>query len=433
MVMLDVFNRLKYELRLKLYVLHYNYKWRKKSYLDLELVRKYCLRNKIRFLYKESKGRVVKNEEVARDQRYLFFKDVFKQHSLKYIFTAHHRDDQFETVLFRLARGTGPNGLLPIKEMLLSYGGTRFYRPILKFTKEEIKSYAKEKKIKYCNDVTNQDPQYKRNLIRLKIIPLLKQINPEAMNNILSCSELAYFQSMVLDKHFSSLLKKLSANKSEKENISIGRTKFLKLEYYIQITFLYWLLSYLGIKGSVAKIELLKELIDNIGQMDLSNNYVLIVTNKSISINKKNLNFGIYDNGKKNKTVVFRLNGQDKKIILSDKRAFILKQFKNKSFSRAFPLDKQKTAYVDLEQYKDKLLMLRCREPQDVFQPLGYSSVAKLKNYLINKKIPSGRRYNLPLLCFGKEVLWLPGYALSEKLRVSIKPTHVLRVIESDE
>ena len=433
MVMLDVFNRLKNELQLQLYVLHYNHKWRKKSYLDLELVKKYCLENNIRFLCKESKGKIVQNEEIASEQRYLFFRDAFQQYDLKYIFTAHHKDDQFETVLFRLVRGTGPNGLLPIKQILLSYENTSFYRPFLKFTKEEIKNYAKENKIKYCNDITNLELKYKRNLIRLKIVPLLKKINSEAMNNVLACSKLAYSQSLVLDKYFSSLLKKLVVGRVRKENIAIDRKEFFKLEPYTQIAFFYWLLSWLGIKGSVSKIELFKELINNTGRVDLSSGYLLIVTNSLISIGKEKLNLEVLSNGKKAETIIFRLNSKDKKIVLNDKEVFALKKFKDKLFRRVFPSDKEKTAYVDLGRYKDKLLMLRYREQQDVFQPLGYTSTTKLKNYLINKKIPSSKRYNLPLLCFGKEVLWLPGYALSEKLRVNKKPTHVLRIGDCSE
>ena len=116
MVMLDVFCKISKEWNLKLYVMHYNHKWREKSYIDTELVKKYCKKNKINFLYNENKGKILKDEEIARNERYSFFEKCAKKFSLKIICTAHHKDDQLETVLFRLARGTGPNGLSPIKE-----------------------------------------------------------------------------------------------------------------------------------------------------------------------------------------------------------------------------------------------------------------------------------------------------------------------------
>ena len=93
-----------------------------------------------------------------------------------------------------------------------------------------------------------------------------------------------------------------------------------------------------------------------------------------------------------------------------------------------FPDDKQKIAYVDFSNYKDRLLAIRYRKPQDVFQPLGFSGIIKLKKYLINKKIPKEKRYNLPMLCSGNEVLWMPGYALSNNIKVLTKPTHVIEV-----
>ena len=431
MVMLDVFNKLKNKFNLNLYILHYNHKWRKESYLDASLVKKYCHANKINFIYEETKGKVVKDEETARDQRHLFFKKAMKKHKLKVVCTAHHKDDQVETILFRLARGTGPSGLMPMKKEFLINESIKLFRPMLEFMKSEIKQYAKNNKISYIEDLTNLDVKYKRNLIRLKVIPALKKVNPEVVSNILNCSELIYSNSVVLDEYFCFLCRKLFLKKinlkklSDKKEIIINRISFLKLDLYTQKSFIYWLLSVLNIKGNVSKIELFRDTVVENGKIDFGHGFLLSSLDNKIILSEKSKSVILADKKNGEKTF-FYLNGKEKNIILKDNSQFILKSYSNKSFDFKFPPDSKKVVYVNLSNYSGKNLTLRYRQPKDVFQPLGYSHKTKLKSYFINKKISSETRYNLPLLCFGKEILWLPGYSLSEKLKVTKKPTHIL-------
>ena len=278
MVMLDIFFRISQEYNFQIYVMHYNHKWRKKSYIDAELVKKYCQKNKIRFLYKENKGQVLKDEEIARNERYSFFEKCVKKFSLKVICTAHHRDDQLETVLFRLARGTGPNGLCPIKEFRELSGGMKIFRPLLDLWKKDIFNYALKNKVSYREDKTNLDVTYKRNLIRRKILPLLKKINPEVENNILAFSDLAYSQYVALNTYFSLLLKKIKIGSP----LTLNRNKFLKLDYYTQTAFIYWFFTLHGIKGAVSKINVIRDAIINQKKVDLSKKYIMNVVKDKI-------------------------------------------------------------------------------------------------------------------------------------------------------
>lgn len=433
MVMLDIVNKLKNEFNLNLYVLHYNHRWRKESHLDASLVKKYCYTNKINFIYEETKGKVIKDEETARNQRYLFFKKAIKKHKLKAVCTAHHKDDQVETILFRLARGTGPSGLMPIKKEFLLNETIKLFRPMLEFTKSEIKQYAKNNKILYIEDLTNLDVKYKRNLIRLKVIPALRKVNLEAVSNILNCSELIYSNNVVLDEYFYSLCKKLLLKQvnlkklSGKKEILINRTSFLKSDPCTQKSFIYWLLSTLNIKGSISKIELFKDTVVKNGKIDFGHGFLLSSRDNKITLSEKSESVILSDR-KNGKEINFYLNGGEKNVVLKDNSQFILKPYRNKSFDFKFPPDSKKVVYVNLSSYNGKNLTLRYRQPKDVFQPLGYPHKTKLKSYFINKKISSENRYNLPLLCFGREILWLPGYSLSEKLKVTKKPTHILMI-----
>ena len=427
MVMLDVFRKIRKEKKLELYVMHYNHKWRKGSNLDARLVEGYCKQHQIRFLYKETKGKVVKDEEIARNQRYLFFTESAKKHNQQTICTAHHKDDQLETVLFRLARGTGPHGLFPIKESFDLSGGIILFRPFLGVAKKQIHAYAKKNKVTYIEDKTNNDLSYKRNLIRKKIIPLLKKINKEAVNNILVCSDLVYSQNIALSNYFSLLLKNLSTRKIP---TLLDRKQFLRLNGCTQKAFLYWFLTLRGIAGSISKINIIGDAIKNQKNIDLSKKYALMVTSSKISLEQKGNSrggFKIHSN-KRDLCIKFPLNGRNKKITLGDERYLVLKPFLKKRFNHQFPEDNKGIAYVDLSRYKERNLTLRYRKPKDVFHPLGFSNLMKFKKYLINKKISKEKRYNLPLLCLNNEVLWLPGYCLSEKIKVLNKPTHVLEI-----
>ena len=283
MVLLDVFCRISKEYNLKLYIMHYNHKWRKSSHKDVEVVRKYCNENKIEFLYKETKGKVIKDEETAREQRYSFFKNCAKKFSLKVICTAHHRNDQLETILFRLARGTGPNGLFPIKEFRELPGRIKIFRPLLSLTKEEIYKYAEETKLKYVEDETNKDINYKRNLIRAKILPLLKKINPEVENNILAFSDLVYSQNAALDNYFSKLVKKIKLGSP----LTLNRNKFVKLDSYTQIAFIYWFFTVYGIKGAVSKVHIIQNAIINQKKIDLSKKYIMNAVGNKIMFDIK--------------------------------------------------------------------------------------------------------------------------------------------------
>ena len=408
MVLLDVFCRLREKNNLELYALHYNHKWRKKSYLDAKLVKNYCKKNEIEFLYSQTKGKVTKDEEIARNQRYLFFSNIAKKYKLNSICTAHHKDDQIETILFRLARGTGPKGLMPIKQNLTLLGKVKIVRPFLNITKREIYTYADKCNVPFNEDITNNDLTYKRNLIRKKIIPLFQKINKEALNNILLCCELIYAQDQTLNNYFLSLLKSLTV----RNPLIWNRNRFLKLDQYTQKALLYWFLSSRDIKGNLIKIDFILECINNQKVIDINNNFRLIVDKSNISFERKDKNTNV------------------KKYSSGSKQSLILKPYKRKAFYKRFPQDKKKIAYVDLSKFKGNKLTVRYREPHDVFFPLGFSKPIKLKNYLINKKIPKEERYDLPLLCSGNEVLWIPGYSLSDKLKVLNKPTHILELRE---
>ncbi|MBI2634530.1 tRNA lysidine(34) synthetase TilS, partial [Candidatus Peregrinibacteria bacterium] len=112
-------------------------------------------------------------EETGREERYIFFRQLFKKYRAKYIITAHHADDNLETIILNFTRGATLQGLQGMQE-----SEPPLLRPLLQFSKKQILDYLHHKKIPYKIDITNEEKKYFRNFIRHDIIPKLRKLNP---------------------------------------------------------------------------------------------------------------------------------------------------------------------------------------------------------------------------------------------------------------
>jgi len=139
-------------------------------------------------------------EEAARILRYDFLRKAASENGGSLIATAHHLNDNAETVLFNLIRGTGLNGLCGIP-----YNENGIIRPLLGITRDEIMEYVRENGLEYATDKTNFDTEYSRNLIRLRVMPLLRSINSRADQNITSAAELLSKDKAYIDAHAAEL------------------------------------------------------------------------------------------------------------------------------------------------------------------------------------------------------------------------------------
>lgn len=118
-------------------------------------------------------------EDAARQVRYDFFSEIMKRENIPILLTAHNSDDNLETMIYRLAKGTSPRGLCGIPSVRETDGGL-VVRPLLSVTKREIIALCEDNNIKYVTDSTNADTEYARNRIRKNVVPELRKINPQA-------------------------------------------------------------------------------------------------------------------------------------------------------------------------------------------------------------------------------------------------------------
>ncbi|MCL4124374.1 UNVERIFIED_CONTAM: hypothetical protein GTU68_046541, partial [Idotea baltica] len=179
------------ELSFDISLAHCNFKLREKeSDLDeafvIELGKKFNIKtfttqfetNKFAELKKLS------TQIAARELRYSWFKELVKKYKFDYVLTAHHADDNLETFLINLSRGTGLDGLTGIPEK----NGT-IIRPLLPFSRTEIFNFAKENNIDWREDQSNSSSKYIRNKIRHQVVPVLKEINPSLLESFAKTSK----------------------------------------------------------------------------------------------------------------------------------------------------------------------------------------------------------------------------------------------------
>ena len=224
-----LFNMLK-KMNIKTHIAHINHQLRsKESDLDENFVKnldKKVFINKVD-IKKLSKKEKTGIEETGRKVRYKFFKELAKKENTKFIITAHHADDNLETILLNITRGCSLKGLSGMQEIEEISKDLFLYRPLLFISKSEIIDYLKFKKIKYREDKSNKNTIYKRNHIRLKVIPELKKINPNIIRTIAKNAENLKQLNKNLEKSAIDWLEKnsknnkLDAKKFRKENKSL--------------------------------------------------------------------------------------------------------------------------------------------------------------------------------------------------------------------
>ena len=206
MVLLDILQKLEYNIL----VAHCNFKLRgAESDADTAFVKKYCEENNIKYFIKEfdttkyKKEHKISTQVAARNLRYEWFEQIRIENKIHFIVTAHHADDQLETILLNFAKGTGLNGLIGMKAK-----NNFIVRPMLQISKAEILNYATENKIEFREDSSNESIDYTRNKIRHQILPILNEINSSIVYNIDDFSQRMKDISLLLETQIKQIKKK---------------------------------------------------------------------------------------------------------------------------------------------------------------------------------------------------------------------------------
>jgi len=398
---------------------HFNHNWRgEESLREQEVCRIFAASRGFEFYTKTAPSDLRKTENDARIARYEFFEEAYEEYDADAVFTAHNKDDNAETVLYRVIKGTGIIGLRGISEKR-----KYFYRPLLKTYRSEILEYCKENNLTPNEDSSNNNTAYKRNLLRLNIIPALAKVNPEVKDALNILAENAVSDNLIIEEYLSSI------RPSVFDIDKIKTEEYKKLSNPVKKRFVYEYIQLLGLDYDSKKINEIFNFIE--ANIDKRNGSTLSLTSSS----------WLYTDNKIIETIPHKERVlSDKLVPLEIKKEgsykFGSSIFKIKKYDEeklfVFPDSTAKFAYVDLSDTGFPLI-LRTRKDGDIITPFGMKGSMKLKKYMNGKGVSKHYRDNIPLLCNDKEILWVSGVGLSDKIGVKIKPTHVIEVEENVE
>ena len=291
--LLNILNKIKEKLNIKIYVAHINHMIRKEADEETEYVKEFCKKIHVEFFYKkidveeEAKKLKIGTEEAGRNIRYAFFEEVTKKTEANKIATAHNSNDNAETVLMNIIRGTSVSGLKGIEKVR----DGKYIRPLIECSRQEIEEYCEINNLQPKYDQSNNENIYTRNKIRNLLIPYLqKEFNPSIVDGINRLSSIAaeeeQFINKIVENEYNKLL--ITADKKdktvnddqakemckEKKQIILDLKGFNKLDKVIKSRLiLYTISKAYGTSAGIEKIhidDIIKLCNNNIGNKFLT-------------------------------------------------------------------------------------------------------------------------------------------------------------------
>ena len=323
----------------------------------------------------------------ARLKRYEFFRAIAQKYKSKKIAVAHHLDDQVETILMRIVRGTSFSGYSGIKEIRMDRN-VAIIRPLMDIKKKQILAYAKEHKITFFEDATNKEDMYTRNRFRNNIIPLLEEENPNLDQKIIQLAEYIDSANEVLEKEKNTFLAKYCMY----NNISLEA--FNKLPKAIKIKVIQHLVNSSTNDSVEVTYDQYKAIIDLCLQdtpnqeLSLSEGYRFVKEYEVIFVEKS----------KPIEPTMIEVN-KEGEYFVDDNKSYIFTSHKIAHNDRNyFELCYNKLVFP---------LFIRNRKNGDkITLKIG---TKKVKDIFIDQKIPKSKRDAQIIITNENEVLWIPG------------------------
>ena len=350
---------------------------------------------------KYAKANKISIQMAARELRYSWFKQLKSKHAFNYIVTAHHRDDSVETLLINLIRGTGFSGLHGIQELV-----TDIIRPLLPFSKQQIHLYAKKQNITYREDSSNTEDKYMRNKIRNKIIPLMKEINPNVIEAIGKTIHRVQDVEKIYAEFISKKKKKLLLKKNN--------------EYIINIKSL--------LKENSPE-QLLYEIISEFGFYDI----VSVFKSFNSASGKEFFNEKFYMIKDRNNLIISQYITSNSIVIDENtnniKAPFKICFVKAKMSAVDFQNPPNKEMYIDYNKLEFPLL-IRSWQAGDSFIPLGMQGFKKISDYFIDQKFSLIEKKKAKLLISNNQIVCIVGERLDERFKLvgNSKKVYIVRL-----
>lgn len=333
----------------------------------------------------------------ARELRYTWFQEVMEQNGYTKLATAHHRNDNLETLLLNIARGAELKTIPERNDYIV--------RPLLSFTREELERYAKENALNWRDDSSNASDVYPRNFIRHHIIPKLKELN----NSLEESVGRTIDHLSLLRESFASSLEKVKAAVVRHDGERVVVSKQFEKQSRYPALLLFELIKSYGFNASQCT-DIVEVLHGEPGKRFLSPGYALIVDRDDLIISKHE---------KLWEATTIREHEQEAVLgswMLSIEHPSTI-ELENDNF----------VAWLDGDLIQFPLTW-RTWQPGDYFYPLGMNHKKKLSDFLIDLKISRTHKDYVTVLESGGEIVWVVGYRIDNRFRITPKTKAAIKV-----
>jgi tRNA(Ile)-lysidine synthase len=404
MVMAHLFHTLHFNIG----IAHCNFSLRgHESDDDEELVRKYASDNHMPFHTTrfDTKSIAKKNrlsiQMAARELRYNWFEDIRIKFGYDSVAVAHNLNDNIETLLINLVRGTGLAGMSGMKPV-----SDRIIRPLLFATRQDIINFRNSNNIIFREDKSNADTKYIRNKIRHRILPVLKEINPSVEITLNETAERFSGLNEIVTWCISRIMESVSEETGQLTKFNIHRLK----TYLNNRTLLYELFKPFGITNALIT-DLIRVIEGRTGGMVITDTHRIIRNRNELIVSETTArNETIYSI--ENKEAFLTFPG-----ISSVRRVRITDAFEIPSDSHTACLDAQKLAFPAI---------IRKWETGDYFYPLGMKKRKKLSDYFIDKKYSKFDKENAFILESAGKIVWIVGERIDDRFKITSETKNAL-------
>ncbi len=434
--LLTVLCEMRVTMSIQIHAVHVNHGIRIDAEKDVEYVKLLCDRLQVPLhikyvnIPKLSKELRISTEEAGRRARYDAFEEIRVLTDSDKIAVAHNMNDQAETVLFHLFRGTGIKGMSGIRP-----ARDHIIRPLLCVERLEIEEYLKEMGLKYQTDQSNYEDDYTRNRIRNHLIPLAEEmVCTGIVQHISETARIAFQAEEYITKQAQQIHKKISKEQKNTKQIRYEMKELQELDSILQVYLIregiYQVLGTITDISSVHLTQIIELMDKQVGkQIMLPNGIRAYTTYDSLMIvDSKSIKTEKYS-----KQVCSSLFSKDNELEMMQLYEYEFEHF-GKLELRLFMRDQGQiipqnlyTKWFDYDKIK-KSLQVRSRKQGDYLIVDEKGSRKSLKQYMIDEKIPREERNQLLILSDEDHVVWIPGYRISQYYKIEDQTKKILEV-----
>jgi tRNA(Ile)-lysidine synthase len=371
-------------------------------------------------------------QAAAREKRYAFLREAAERRGASRIALAHHADDQAETVLMRLIRGSGLTGVagMPMKRR---EGKVELIRPLLRITKMELLQYCEREGLDWCEDSSNRKPVYFRNAVRLEILPFLERYNPNVSASLVRLAEISRAEDDFLSREAERAFERLV--RRERDGCAMDRGAFLDLHIALQRRLITLILIYLGVeRGSIPfeRIDAIRE-----AAAEGSPTTSVIEAGRGVRFLRE-YEVLRWTRGDAPAGAGFEYEAAETAVELAVPEAGGKLIFRRIRRASGEPLpapaeDSRRAAMFD-EDAVAYPLRVRSRKPGDRMRLAGLNGTKKVQDIFVDGKIPRSKRDSVPLVLDAEgRLLWIAGVRRSAEAPVTENTTRILRIEWQDE